>query len=124
MLDVLHKIEEAGGSDDLVLFLRKHQPSALVENQHKELLSNKVFPEYVPGLLTYPHRQVFNGSRMSLESKVKSFVKDKLVHEYLIIDDVAYVEFLLPSEKSLIDKIPESNWHIRTYRKNKQKFDS
>lgn len=121
MVDALKVLNAAGKSDDLVLFLKQHQPGALVESVVVPPSGDKygVFPDFVAGLLTYPHRHIISGPNLAVA--VEKFLADKGESDSLVLEDVAYVEYLNVAEAHLIPLIPATSWRIRAYRKNTPK---
>lgn len=123
MEELLGEIDDVGGADKLYEFLEEQYPHVLKHNsRHLERAdrdAHGVFPGYVEGILTYPHRKIFEGARKHLEKQVKQFLSNKGTSDHIIIDEYAYVEYLERSEESLKGKIPEKNWQIAAYRKDK-----
>lgn len=120
MKDLLHEIEQLGGAQPLQQFLEQQYPHVIVTSVAPDKIVDKyqVFKDFGHGIITYPHRQIFEGKHAELEQKIKQFLARKGVSDYIIIDDIGYVEYLEVSEGILSDKIPEKNWLIKTYRKN------
>lgn len=122
MREVLKNIEEADGSSQLYEFLEEQYPHVLKHNSRyvgrTDIDKYGVFPGYVPGILTYPRRKIFEGSTESLKKKVEQFVSSKGVSDYIIIGNHAYVEFLENKETSIANEIPSNNWLIQKYRDN------
>jgi hypothetical protein len=127
MADTLRLVDRSGGGDDLSDFLRAHHPDVIQENitpqQVQEdgdaLNAHGVFEVYSPDIITYPRRVIFVGPKVDLIKKVQEFVADKLQHDHIIIDDRAYVEYLLRADSKIAKQIPDKNWQIATYRKNR-----
>lgn len=119
MLDVLEKIETAGGGNLLEEFLKAKFPHVI--DAPGEVVSNDIhgiFDNYMPGVLTYPRREIIK-ARGNLERDVERFLATKINGEYIIIDDTAYIEYLLPGEEDIAAKLPEEKWKIRAYRDNR-----
>jgi hypothetical protein len=115
MLKVLDNIEEAGDGALLEQFLREKYPHVI--DEPREIIFNdkhQVFPDYKPGILTYPRREIITAKR-NLDRDVKRFLANKIHGEYIIIDNVAYVEYFLPGEENIAAKLPEEKWKIRAY---------
>lgn len=112
MKNLLDKIVDNGGSDAIYNFLSVQFP--FVINKTVENSTHSIFKDYIPDVLTYPHRIILSGE--NLESKVKYIVDGKLKYDYIIIDDVAYIEYLDITESSLVDKIPHKNWLVTAYK--------
>lgn len=76
-----------------------------------------VFKNYRAGLLTFPHRRIFvNPNKNHLEAIVKSFLKDKIGSDYLIIEDHAYVEYFNPVYSDQAEKIKKESRDIYQFR--------
>lgn len=122
MKDILKSIDEDGGAESLEDFLKSHYPHMLQGNSlHIERVSEDkhgVFPGYSPGILTYPHRVIFEGNPEKLEKRVKNFITKKGHADHIILGNRAYIEYLENSESDLVGKIPEKNWQIAIYRKD------
>ncbi len=83
---------------------------------HKSQSQDKVFAFYNPKLLTYPRRMIFNSNDGNLKKQITEFTLDKIKHDFIIVDDVGYVEYLNKEDIAIIGKIPQSNWQIAAYR--------
>jgi hypothetical protein len=119
MLEILDKIETAGGGALLEEFLRQKFPHII--DAPGEVVSNDkhgVFDNYVPGVLTYPRREIIK-ARGNLQRDVERFLATKINSEYIIIEDTAYVEYLLPGEEDIAAKLPEEKWKIRAYKNSR-----
>jgi hypothetical protein len=115
MTDVLTKIDQAGGGDDLCDFLLNHYPYVIDGIDFTAVKPNRpVFEYYNPDILTFPRRIVFTGS--NLKRQVNSFVIDKIKYDSIIVDGVAYVEYLTSEDKGIMYSIPSENWQIASYR--------
>lgn len=117
MKEILDVIANKGGTTLLLSFLSQKFPHILHDSDPKRD-KHGVFPEYVPGLLTYPRRLIFKGSQSALKETIDKFVANKPHHDSIVIDDVAYVEYLEPNEAGMLADIPEESWLIRAYRNN------
>lgn len=115
MISLLDKIVARGGQTLLYAFLSE-KFSYIVHNVDPKMDQHGVFPGFIPGLLSYPRRMIFRGAPATLESVIDKFVSDKTYHDSIILDNVAYIEYLNQNEVDLIDKIPEGNWMIKAYR--------
>jgi len=126
MADVLRKIDRLNGEGDLFDFLSVYHPDVIQEDITTEQIRSdsesfdvhNVFEVYKPDIITYPHRIIFVGSPDDLRQQIKEFIADKIKHDFIIIDDRAYIEYLTKSDLKIVDQIPEKNWQITTYRKN------
>jgi hypothetical protein len=115
MVSLLDKIYDRGGQTLLYSFLSQKFPY-IVQSADPKQDQHGVFPGYVPGLLSYPKRIVFKGAPHTLESVITKFTADKTHFDSLILDNVAYVEYLDQGDIDLFEQIPEDNWLIRAYR--------
>jgi len=128
MTEILNKITNDSGGPKLEAFLSQAFPQVMnkpkcgakevrknvvVKSAQKMNLHN-VFEYYNPSLMTYPRRLIMSGS--GLEKKVSDFLRNKNVHEHIVIEDRAYIEYLNPEENNLAKDIPEHNWQIKKYR--------
>jgi hypothetical protein len=111
MLWVLEAIRTKGGSVPLEEFLQRTYPNVVTQ-----AFNGVVFPGYMPGLLTFPHRVILIGPKP--EKLIKDFVVGKIHVDSLVIGSSGYVEYLLPHESQLFPDIPAANWFIKAYRKN------
>jgi hypothetical protein len=124
MKKTLVKVDSLGGSEKLSIFLRQHFPqmikSEITDEQKVQdqdsLNKHAVFDSYVPGILSYPRRIIFVGPKRELMKEVRQFTFDKPIHDSLIVDDRAYVEYLERADMHLKDSIPLKNWQIAVYR--------
>lgn len=122
MSDTLELIKRSGRSAELYEFLKQQFPYVIVEEgvTTKTGDIHGVFPGYVNGLLTYPHRVILEAPENIIENRVKKFVRGKVKSDFLIIGQHAYIEYLDNSEKDLVNKIPDKNWLINAYRRSKE----
>lgn len=119
MLVTLEQIESSGGGSYLEEFLKTKYPHVLDTPRGTAASkdTHNVFGgQFIQGILTYPRREIIRGNIKTLERDVKRFLVSKISTDYLIIDDTAYIEYLLPGEED--HKIPEKSWKIKAYRKD------
>lgn len=118
MVEALEEVQKRDSSS-LIAFLRSNFPQVLLEENHKpqSLDRHGIFPEYSPGILTYPRRTILVGSRGKLNRMLREFLNDKPVHDSVILDDRAYIEYLEVSDMHLKDAIPEESWLIKNHRR-------
>lgn len=114
MRSLLGDIVRFGGSDDLYSFLSKQFP--FIIDKVEVVGDGVVFKDFVAGVLTYPHRIIVNGD--NLQSTIKDIITDKSKYDFVIVGDVAYVEFLNADESHLIDKVPRGNWQTTAYKES------
>lgn len=114
-LDKIKKIDDSG---QLLEFLTQRYPHVIVSDEKQRVEDiNGVFPGYVQGILTYPHRMIIESPIDALEKRIRKMIRGKLKSDYIIIGNVGYIEYLDNSEKDLVGKIPDKNWLISAYRK-------
>lgn len=112
---VLKQIQaDEGGEEKLMSFLNDKFPYVL--DAPVRLKKANAFGDFYTNVLTFPRRHIMQGE--GLEDRVKEFLKGKLVTDHIIIDGVAYIEYLNSTDKHLQNKIPENNWRIAAYRKD------
>ena len=144
MVELLAEIEKIdGGSDKLFTFLKAQYPYIIadeqtsgpqrvrvpeIDEQTKASMAaaargmiparsrKTLFEDYVPGMMTYPRRMIFEGPVDTLKTMIKAFTADKIVSEHIIHDGRAYIEYLTSNDAYLKDSIPEQNWQIRAWR--------
>jgi len=122
MKGIVEAIDRVGGTDKFFQFLQEQYPHMLVnDSKHVDRSDDAhgIFDGYVHGILTYPHRIILKGSGEALKNKVESLLSKKGKSDYIIIDDIAYIEYLERSEEELVDQIPSDNWKLSVYRKDK-----
>lgn len=118
MKELLNTIQKMGGDNNIAEFLVKNYPN-MIEGYTSDVADHDdsdIFDHYSPGVLTYPRRIIFVGTKKELQKRVREFVLDKIKSDYIIIGDKAYVEYLEKDDKSLLDQIPLRNWKIAAYR--------
>lgn len=117
MLGLLKDIQSNGHSDSLIEFISKHYQYMIdgVDPVVKQDYGN-VFRDYSPNILTYPRRTIFTGDYKSLNKIAKEFLLDKLKGDYIIVGDKLYIEYLIKSDRSIVNDIPIENWQIANYR--------
>lgn len=118
--------------DDLFEFLKKNYPLTISEIDEKtskefeyvqytnaldKLDDVSVFKYYNPKILTFPQKIVFkNANRIALEESVKEFLVDKIDYDYIIINDLAYVEYFHYKYRGEAEKIPKSMRELFKYK--------
>jgi hypothetical protein len=113
MLTTLDDIQQSGKIADLYDWLQLNYPYMIIGTR---AFKNNIFPEYNPSILTYPRRIIFN---TDAAQSIKQFVLDKIKYDYIIVENVGYVEYLNKQDEPIANMIPASNWLISNYRKNK-----
>jgi hypothetical protein len=114
MMDLLDGIQKDGHEDVLVAFLQQRFPTALLANPAPAgKIDNNIFPDFTPGVLTYPHRHIID-SGDNIQQQIAEFLKDKGRSDILVKNGVAYIEYLLPEEKDM--DVPATNWLIRAWK--------
>lgn len=119
MMGLLEAIEGSGGAKKLEDFLIREYPH-IIDAPGKVVANDKhkIFDNYVQGVLTYPRREIIRGGQ-NLERDVKRFLTTKIHGEYIIVDDVAYIEYLLPGEEEIAAQLPDEKWKVRNARRDK-----
>lgn len=110
MKSTLSELNKLNANDSLEIFLRKHYPH-MIEERKK---SNLVFKNYNPTLLTFPRRMIISGD--DIERKVLDFVSDKIKYDFIVVDGIAYVEYLTTDDKNIVGRLPASSWQVRRYK--------
>ena len=117
MKDLLQQIQDAGHSDDVADFLKKHYPHMIeggVVTSKGDF--DNIFTHYNPNILTYPRRIIFTGPKRELLKRVMEFSLDKLKTDHIIVGERAYIEYLEKSDSPIAEQIPFSNCQISQYR--------
>ena len=118
MLIIVNKIKEGQDAAMFYEYLHLNHPLAITGHKFDKEV-NRVFEDYDPNIKTYPKRVIMsNNNKKALLNRVKSFARNKICCDYIIIDDKAYIEYLDNDELDIIDNIPNKNWLIAAYRKN------
>jgi hypothetical protein len=125
MLQILNSIQKDSTlSVELLDFLKDKYPQLLrtasysMAPSHKFLNTDKVFTHYDPDLNTFPRRMIITEKTGGdISDDVSKFCADKLNCETLVIEDRAYIEYLLPEHIKFKDAVPEKNWEIIKYKK-------
>ncbi len=112
VVKTLEKIDSRNHGYKLLEFINNNYPNMVVKDSSTR--SDLVFPDYKPGILSYPRRIIISSNELD------DFVSDKLLYEYVIVDGVAYIEYLLDSDKNLVDGIPDENWLVREFKNNQK----
>lgn len=74
-----------------------------------------VFGLYDSRLFTLPARAVIDGP--DAEHKAREFLKGKSINDYVIVDGVAYVEYVPLDYVKYINKLTDDHWLTRKWRK-------
>ncbi len=114
MIDILEEIQKIGGDEQLLRFLNENYPHVINNEAKAGIDKHGVFPGYNENIVTYPHRKIFTDKK-----EADKLISKKGRYDYIIVGDLIYVEYLERSEDHLFDKIPDKNWQIAAYRKNK-----
>ena len=120
MEETLDEIEATGGTNKLVEFISVNYPYMVDDGPVRAAAVVRknvpVFGYYNPGILTYPRRIIIKPEGRDLRRAVQEFIFDKLKHDSIIVDNVAYIEYLTHADADVLNKIPSSNWKIAEYR--------
>lgn len=118
MTEILDYIlKDQSNTDALIKFLQENYPytiksDAIEVNESKN--RHNVFDVYDPALLTFPRRMIMDNVNKDI---VDNWCADKGFCDYIILDGVAYIEYLTQSQMHLKDQIPASYWQVAVYRK-------
>lgn len=140
MIVIKDKLYRRGKGDELETFIKKRYPYMIVEDKqvtqsapqklkarpviiepevsdHIETINkHKVFKQYRPDLLTFPHKYIIVGDNNKLPDLVKAFTSDKVGVDYVIIDDHAYVEYFKRKYSDVSEKIRPDSREIWAYK--------
>ena len=118
MLKIVNEIRRSEDAAIFYEYLHLNHPLAITGHRYDNAV-NQVFKDYDPNIKTYPKRIIMsNDNEKILLNRVRSFTRNKICCDYIIIDDKAYIEYLDNDELEVIDSIPNKNWLIAAYRKN------
>lgn len=92
------------------------EPSKPVAGHIQQMNKHKVFRSYRPDILSFPHKYIIVGDPATLKERVKEFTFDKVGVDTLIIEDHAYIEYFHKRYSDVVEKIPQENRDIWTYR--------
>jgi len=116
-----------GKSMDMVNFLKKEFPIVIEEENDKpqaitiKRSSNPgrlVFAYYNPELLTFPHKLIMeNTDQQQLTRDVKDFCSKHFGTDYVIIENMAYIEYFPLKYESEVSKIDYTTREIVLFRK-------
>jgi hypothetical protein len=133
MQEIQQKLQTENKSVQLVDFLLKNYPSAIVklediskaETQQKltptiflsKITDTTVFKYYYPNLLTYPMKAVFTNEDVeTLRKDVKRFMADKIDADYIVVGNKAYVEYFKTKHMDEAKLVPRQKREIFLYR--------
>lgn len=119
MVDTLAEIDKNGGGDKLLGFIQQHYPYMLIDEapaQSQSVSSDDVFGYFNPNILTYPRRIIFTGPENELRRKIQEFTIDKIKSDSVIVNGVAYIEYLTQDDSSVKDSVPQKSWLIARWK--------
>jgi len=140
MMEIQTKLLKSGKLEALIEFLQKEYPIALievkeepgsmiisrekiglVEDKGTRILSainnSRVFKYYNPSIMTFPQKLVMqNSDVVQLEIDVKEFVSSKFGSDYVIVDDLAFIEYFKPKFRNEVGKISKEKREIFLYK--------
>lgn len=101
MVAIQLEIRKRGKADRLMDFLLREFPLVVEVLEEKttkpvteEIERPGIFNHYNPHLLTFPQKLILRNKDQSILVKsVDDFIKDKIDPDYLIIGDIAYIEY-------------------------------
>jgi hypothetical protein len=66
------------------------------------------------GLVTFPRRALAPLINVSLDKMLEDFQKstNAIATKFVVVDNVIYMEFLLPCDEAIKNNIRESNWLV------------
>lgn len=138
MVEIYNKLYKTGFGDQFELFMKTNYPYLIeldsqtdkfipkasvpqirpIKQQIKIEDINGIFKNYVPNLLTFPHRIIFKDSNIdNLKSKILKFSLDKTGVDYIIIGDLGYIEYFESQYSDVVNKIDVNKREIAIYRK-------
>ena len=118
MMDILPMIDKIGKTEDLENFLLTYFPNILEHDQDDEYLRS-IERFFYNKMLTYPRRCVIEGDPNELNDKIAKFLDKKIQYEFSIVGSRVFVEYLEEQDAGLQNKIPESKWLLKEYKKKR-----
>lgn len=94
----------------------KIEPIKPVVGHIEQMNKHKVFRNYRPDILSFPHKYIIVGEPSSLVERIKTFTFDKVGVDTIIVEDHAYIEYFLKRYSDVVEKIPKENRDIWIYR--------
>ncbi len=122
MKEALDYLEKKGSRDALETFLKKEFPNALSDGKPapaKPRPKNPdpmYFRDFMTKALTFPRRQIITGNPDTLVENVNKFLAGKIMADYVIFGNRAYIEYLEEQDAKLKDKVPFKNWKTSTWK--------
>jgi hypothetical protein len=124
MMDIFGKIQKDRPlAESLAQFIQDHFPQLITGNNVESASSNllnrhNVFSHYDPSLTSFPRRIILEHRPESdIQRDILTFCARQGYCEHIIVEDRAYIEYLLPEHAILQDKIPSRNWEVRAYKR-------
>ncbi len=75
---------------------------------------NGVFSCYNPQMLRFPMQLILmSEDKDMLNHAITEFSKRNPNFEYMVVGDLAYIEYIPEEYINLLDKIPEGNWEVK-----------
>lgn len=105
MMAVHKAIADRGDLKLLIEYLRLNHPSAL------DKVRDDFWPDYRPGLLSYPRRIIFYEG--NYDKIVRDFCSDKLICDYAVLNGKLYIEYLMSSDYNVLSYIKEGSFTLR-----------
>ena len=85
-------------------------------SRNPSLNKHGVFKVYRPEMLSFPQKLIIqNKDKGLLQHQVDEFTKSMTGVSTLIIDDTAYIEYLLPKFADVASKLPEKLYETKTW---------
>jgi hypothetical protein len=139
MLAVYRELYSIGKGNDFESFIRKRFPYIIESDDNVPITSHKspakpkpkpklvtpsgmnkhgVFKNYNPGMLTFPHKLILvDADSEQLLRRTKEFLRDKVTIDYIILNDTAYLEYLMKKYEDIAGQIPAESKEIQQFRK-------
>jgi len=130
MVEIQNKLERNGSLADMVRFLIKEYPFAVEKIDDVDSVKEKfdapkvvnkirqdVFAHYNPRLLSFPQKAILHDDDLdNLSRKVKVFCAGKFGVDYIIVDNVAFIEYFQMKYSKESVKVKDSDREIYKYR--------
>jgi hypothetical protein len=128
MIEIQSKIKERGFLSSLINYLLLEYPEVIeIIEEGKKIQrgvpkivmtnDNKVFRYYNPNLLSFPQKLIIkNVNVQALELSVLDFCKDKILTDYLIINNTAYIEYIKSKYYEEAKSVTDENRDLYQYR--------
>jgi hypothetical protein len=120
MLSILERITASpSGEDALKLFLQRNFPHIINVQQPPPAF----IESFSTGLFTIPMRTIVrgNGSKdAAVQASKYAETARAAKYDFMVIESLAYLEYVPPDMADLVDTIPPENWLTTTHKQNNQ----